>query len=97
MKLHYPLIAVATLLFVAFGPDSGGIAIPIFSVACALSFWNGLRLLRERRMASGLVLIVLVVILLASSARPWYAEHSTPWEDDPFPHRHSLWELGHVH
>jgi hypothetical protein len=36
-------------------------------------------------------------ILLAFSFLPVYVRHYTPWGLNGDPHRHTIWELGHVH
>ena len=42
-----------------------------------------------------LLAVVVMAILLLLSLRPVYVEHWTPWNGTS--HRHTLWELGHVH
>ena len=50
-----------------------------------------------RRGQRGLAILVAAtaVTLLVLSMLPIYVQHSTPWEHAS--HRHTIWELGHVH
>jgi hypothetical protein len=52
-------------------------------------------LLMARRFISAAVASFCLALLLVLSFQPWYVEHWTPWEEES--HRHTIWELGHVH
>jgi ABC-type uncharacterized transport system permease subunit len=93
----YLTTATVILLISSAGdPRSFGTLVTlIFPVAVGLLFWDGCVYLWWRRVRVGVVIILLAIALLVCSFMPWYGKHGTPWERQS--HRHTLWELGHVH
>lgn len=91
--------AWAALTLVICGPMNYelGAAKELFTLALIAGAVAAGVLLRRGRWRAGVLLTVCLLALLALSFRPVYVEHVAlaPW--GLVPHRHTLWDLGHVH
>jgi hypothetical protein len=68
----------------------------LFGLAILLLSINSILLLKMKMFKYAFALALVIFVLLACSFIPWYGEHvGEPIERST--HRHSIWELGHVH
>lgn len=88
----------AGLILLACGPFSGEpapTAVPVFALCQVAEGVSAVAFLRRGRWLPAGLALVAAAVLVYLSLLPVYAEHWTPWSAEP--HRHTLWEIGHVH
>ncbi|HUR54120.1 MAG TPA: hypothetical protein VMZ71_08310 [Gemmataceae bacterium] len=88
-------LAAGVLVLSAAGQQLGIIAPALVCGVLLGAFCEAVREIRKGRTRMGVWLLVVALLLLACSFAPVYERHWTPRERDW--HRHTLWELGHVH
>ncbi len=84
------------LVFTQVNSGIGLSAMAIFSLGLLILLIDSVLLFRERKSWQAAVVLIGAVILFGCSWFPWYGPHGgdSPGRDI---HRHSIWELGHVH
>jgi hypothetical protein len=74
----------------AAAPPLLAVGLAALTVGSAILFWR-------RRFGYGTAAVVIVVAVIQLSLMPWYGRHGAPTETGWESHRHTLWQLGHVH
>ena len=90
------LLAMLVLMACRQGSSIEGSAVFLFALAILLLIVGTNKIIREGYRAHGMVMAILITALLIASLMPWYVPHYVPWNGGST-HRHSIWELGHVH
>lgn len=86
------------LLACGAGSSEPPLAKELFALSLVAQAAFAVVLLRRGHRWPGAVVAVVCVILLALSFLPVYVRHYYPWgADGGSYHRHTIWELGHVH
>ena len=89
------ILAAAALLGAGFGNRVGGLNTIVFAFSLLLLLLGSALLIRAKKIAYALAVVLGVILFLACSVMPWYGKHvGKPGNGS---HRHTIWELGHVH
>lgn len=89
------ILAAAALLGAGLGSRVGGLGTIVFAFSLLLLLIGSALLIRAKKLAYALVVVLGVILFLACSVMPWYGKHGG--KPGTGSHRHSIWELGHVH
>jgi hypothetical protein len=88
----------AGVLLASLGEDRLGTATPLLmAAALAAQAAGSAALFWRRRFAYGAAVLVGTAVLVQLSVMKWYGEHGVPTQTGWQTHRHTVWELGHVH
>jgi hypothetical protein len=90
-------LGAGVLLVSAAGDPLGNAAAVLFALALAILAANAAALFWLRRFAYGAATLAILVALIQFSLMSWYGPHWAPDSLDGHNHRHTIWELGHVH
>jgi hypothetical protein len=90
-------LAAGVLLASASEDRLGTLAPLLMAVALAAQVAGSAALFWYRRFVYGAAALVAAAVGLQLSLMPWYGEHGAPTGTGWQTHRHTLWELGHVH
>ena len=82
------------LLVCGFGSGEPPLAKELFALSLVAQIAFAVVLFRRGHRWPTAVVAVVCVVLFVLSFLPVYVHHYTPWGTD---HRHTVWELGHVH
>jgi uncharacterized membrane protein YdjX (TVP38/TMEM64 family) len=90
-------LGAVVLLVSAVGNALEHEAAAVFVLALAILTADAAALFWLRRFAYGVVTAAVLATLLQFSLMKWYGPHWAPGSLEGHNHRHTIWELGHVH
>jgi uncharacterized membrane-anchored protein len=77
--------------------DLGLLAQLVFLIGLLFLVVGATNFLRRKEFVYGAIVLMLIASIFQLSILEWYGPHSVPGPTGFQSHRHTIWEMGHVH